>query len=68
MLKFNAAISKYGIYNLNKWNIKVKTQQYSPDMTITTEDIVFDEANIKDTENLYLQSSTNVYNVNIISE
>jgi len=68
LLKFNAAISKYGIYNLNKWNIKVKTQQYSPDITITNEDIVFDEANIKDTENLYLQSSTNVYNVNIISE
>jgi len=68
MLKFNAAISKYGIYNLNKWNIKVKTQQYIPDMQITTEDIVFDESNIKDTENLYMQSSTNVYNVNIISD
>jgi len=68
VLKFNAAISKYGIYNLNKWSIKVKTQNYVPDMIISEEDIVFDEANIKENENLYMQSSTNVYNVNIISE
>jgi uncharacterized membrane protein len=67
VLKFNASISKYGIYNLNKWSIKVKTQQYSPDMTIIKEDIIFDESNIKDTENLYMQNSTNVYNVNVIN-
>jgi len=36
-------------------------------MTIIKEDIIFDESNIKDTENLYMQNSTNVYNVNVIN-
>ncbi|ORX86207.1 hypothetical protein BCR32DRAFT_265161 [Anaeromyces robustus] len=68
VLQFNAAISKYGIYNLNKWSIKVKTQHYIPDMQISDDDIIFDETNIKDTENLYMQSSTNTYNVNVINK
>jgi len=67
-LQFNAAISKYGIYNLNKWNVKVKTQHYIPDMQISDDNIIFDETNIKDTENLYIQSSTNTYNINVINE
>lgn len=74
-LFFKACITKSGVYNINKWNLKVNTKvdysdenkENSYNKEIKNKNIINDsDEGLSKYDNTYIQNPTNSYYINII--